>query len=87
MSTMGGKSSSLAFWSVSDRQMRPRPYLAMKLMLCGVTFSAARQKSPSLSGSFPSARITILPARMSSMACSMEIWGIKGSKNRLKFEG
>ena len=37
--------------SVIARQTRPRPNLAMKLMASGVTFSAARVRSPSFSRS------------------------------------
>src|SRR5262249_38978542 len=54
--------------SVSVRQMRPGPYGAMKLMASGVTFSAAMVRSPSFSRSSSSTRITMLPARISSIA-------------------
>ena len=50
--------------------MSPRPWLAMKLMAAGVTFSAARHRSPSFSRSSSSVRMTILPARMAASACS-----------------
>jgi hypothetical protein len=70
---MGGSSSWSAFAPVSDRQMSPRPFLAMKFTASGVTFSAAMQKSASLSGSLSSARMTMRPARTSSMAWAMLI--------------
>ena len=57
---------------MSERQIRPRPCLAMKLIAAGVTFSAARQRSPSFSRSSSSTRITSLPARISSRAASTE---------------
>ena len=43
----------------------------MKLMASGVTFSAAMQRSPSFSRSSSSTRITIRPARISSIASAM----------------
>src|SRR4030095_2122112 len=48
----------------------------MKLMLSAVTFSAARQKKPSLSGESSSTKMTILPLRISSMPSSMLEIGI-----------
>ncbi len=69
-STMSGRRSFRTFSSVSDTQMRPRPYFAMKLMAAGVTFSAARQRSPSFSRSSSSVRITIRPWRIQSSARS-----------------
>jgi hypothetical protein len=74
--TIKGRLSSAHFSAVNDRQMRPRPYLAMKLMASGVTISAAMVRSPSFSRSSSSTRITILPLRISSMAWSMEIVGM-----------
>jgi hypothetical protein len=54
--------------SVSGRQISPRPYLAMKLTASGVTRSAAMHRSPSFSRSSSSTRITMRPARISSIA-------------------
>ena len=75
-STIGGSSSSAQRSSVSARQMRPRPSRAMKLMAWAVAFSAARTRSPSFSRSSSSTTTTNLPARRSSMACSMEENGV-----------
>jgi len=66
--TMRWRLSLLASSSLRVRQMRPRPYLAMKLMASGVTNSAAMQRSPSFSRSSSSTRMTILPFLMSSIA-------------------
>ena len=54
--------------SVIDRQMRPRPSRAMKLIASGVTRSAAMARSPSFSRSSSSTRMTMRPARIASMA-------------------
>ncbi len=54
--------------SVIDRQMRPRPSRAMKLIASGVTRSAAIVRSPSFSRSSSSTRMTMRPARIASMA-------------------
>ena len=48
---------------VIDRQIRPRPYRAMKLIASGVTFSAAIVRSPSFSRSSSSTTMIIWPAR------------------------
>ena len=56
---------------VSARQMSPRPCRVMKLIVSGVTSSAAQTKSPSFSRSSSSATMTILPFRRSSIACSI----------------
>src|SRR4051812_3274756 len=56
--------------SVSERQIRPRACLAMKLMLSGVTCWAARTRSPSFSRSASSTRMTMRPRRSSSSAFS-----------------
>ena len=64
-----GSSSRSTCPAVRVRQIRPRPNLAMKLMASGVTISAAMVRSPSFSRSSSSTKMTILPARMSSMAC------------------
>ena len=46
--------------SVSGRQIRPLPHVAMKLMASGVTSSAAMVRSPSFSRFWSSIRMTIL---------------------------
>src|ERR1700693_2580393 len=50
------------------RQISPRPYLAMKLIASGVTFSAASVRSPSFSRSSSSTTTIMRPARISSIA-------------------
>jgi len=67
---MGSPSWSQRF-SVSERQMSPRPCVAMKLTCSGVTRSAATQRSPSFSRSSSSMRMIIRPARISSSASSI----------------
>ncbi|NWG40006.1 MAG: hypothetical protein HXY27_08615 [Hydrogenophilaceae bacterium] len=57
--------------SVSVRQIRPRPYLAMKLMASGVTCSAAMTRSPSFSRSSSSTSTTMRPAFNSEMISVM----------------
>ena len=61
--------------SVNARQTRPRPYFAMKLMVSGVTFSAARVRSPSFSRSSSSTTTIMRPARISSMAVRTSVNG------------
>ena len=56
---------------VSVRQIRPRPWVAMKLTASGVANWAAMVRSPSFSRSSASTTTTILPSRMSSMASSI----------------
>ncbi len=51
--------------------MRPRPYLAMKLIASGVANWAAIVRSPSFSRSSSSQTTTIRPRRMSSIASSI----------------
>ena len=65
-------------------QMRPRACVAMKLMISGVTFSAAQTRSPSFSRSSSSTMMIMRPSRMSAAASSMEAKGMVFSlKNRL----
>ena len=73
--TISGISSSSSRSGVIDRQIRPRPYRAMKLIASGVTFSAAIVRSPSFSRSSSSTTMIILPARMASTASSMRANG------------
>ena len=61
--TISGMSSSSSRSGVIDRQIRPRPYLAMKLIASGVTFSAAIVRSPSFSRSSSSTTMIIRPSR------------------------
>ena len=56
---------------VSDRQISPRPCMAMKLIASGVTNWAAIVRSPSFSRSSSSQTTTIRPARISSIASSI----------------
>src|SRR5829696_2181210 len=62
--------------SAIGRQMRPLPWVAMKLMSSGVTSSAAIVRSPSFSRSSSSQTMTIFPALMSSMISSIGLNGI-----------
>src|SRR5271166_6336712 len=61
---------------VSDRQISPRPSLAMKLIASGVANCAASVRSPSFSRSSSSQTTTILPSRISSIACSIVANGV-----------
>ena len=58
--------------SVSEAQINPRPWVAIKLMTSGVTFSAAVIKSPSFSRLASSTTMTTLPALISAMASAMD---------------
>ena len=71
-SVMSGSSSASARSGVSATQMRPRPCFAMKFTWSAVISEAAQTRSPSFSRSSSSATMTILPARISSIAASME---------------
>ncbi len=73
--TISGISSSSSRSGVIDRQIRPRPYRAMKLIASGVTFSAAIVRSPSFSRSSSSTTMTIRPARNASIASSIRANG------------
>src|SRR5215207_646980 len=66
-----GNCSSSTRSGVRARQINPRACRAMKMMACGVTFSAAITRSPSFSRSSSSTRITNLPFLMSRRASSM----------------
>jgi len=50
-------------------------------MLWAVTFCAAWQKNPSLSGASSSTKITMRPARISSMPSSIVAMGMSGVSN------
>src|SRR4051812_37103430 len=56
---------------VIGRQIRPRPYVAMKLMASGVTFSAAIMRSPSFSRSSSSTMMIMRPSWISVIASSI----------------
>ena len=62
--------------SVRQRQMSPRPCVAMKLIASGVANCAAIVRSPSFSRSAASTTTTNLPSRMSSRASSMVANGV-----------
>ncbi len=68
--TISGISSSSRRSGVIGRQIRPRPCVAMKLTISGVTCSAAQTRSPSFSRSSSSRMTIIRPARSSSIASS-----------------
>ena len=63
---IGARSSAFARSSVIGMHIRPRPKRAMKLMISGVTTSAATTRSPSFSRSSSSTRMTIRPALSSA---------------------
>src|SRR5438552_7896599 len=65
--TIGDRLSRRACSSVIGMQISPRPNLAMKLTISGVTASAATTKSPSFSRSSSSTRMTMRPALMSAI--------------------
>ena len=62
--------------AVRQRQMSPRPWVAMKLTASGVTNWAAIVRSPSFSRSSSSTTTTNRPARISSIACSIVAKGL-----------
>src|SRR4051794_11159806 len=81
--TVNAVPNGVSFWSVicrspstsqrsgvRQRQMSPRPCVAMKLTASGVTNCAAIVRSPSFSRSSSSTTTTNFPARMSSIASS-----------------
>ena len=65
--------------SVRQRQIRPRPCVAMKLIASGVANWAAIVRSPSFSRSAASTTTTNLPSRMSSIASSIVANGARFS--------
>ncbi len=67
---ISGSLSSSQRSRVMGMQIRPRAKRAMKLMCSAVTHSEATMMSPSFSRSSSSMRMTILPARMSSISSS-----------------
>ncbi|MNT11129.1 hypothetical protein D3C72_1459940 [compost metagenome] len=68
---ISGSLSSSQRSRVIGMQIRPRAKRAMKLMCSALTHSEAMIRSPSFSRSSSSMRMTILPARMSSISSSM----------------
>ena len=76
---INGKSSSATRPLVSDRQIRPRPYFAMKLIASGVAIWAGMTKSPSFSRSSSSTRMNMRPLRASSIISSIEERKVKSS--------
>src|ERR671917_2043011 len=74
--TICGISRRSMISSAIGRQIRPRPWVAMKLTSSGVTSSAAMVRSPSFSLSSSSQTMTILPVFMSSTISSMGLNGI-----------
>ena len=60
---------------VNARQIRPRPYFAIKLIASGVQYSAMTHRSPSFSRSSSSTRIKTLPILASAITSSIgESW-------------
>ena len=70
--TISGIRNCRARSSVMGMQIRPQASVAIKLIISGVTFSAAMIRSPSFSRSSSSMRMTIRPARMSSSISGTE---------------
>ena len=77
LAAMRSRPSSSQRSGVSDRQIRPRPSLAMKFTASGVANCAAIVRSPSFSRSSSSQTTTILPSRMSSSASSIVANGLR----------
>ncbi len=77
----GGSCSSSTLSGVRARQIRPRACVAMKLITCGVTFSAAMTRSPSFSRSSSSTKMMHFPFLMSRIAFSMVSKGVAMSKS------
>ena len=69
--TIIGKSSSTQRFSVSGAHTNPLPLVIIKLIISGVTFSAAAIKSPSFSRFSSSTTMTTFPFFISSTASSM----------------
>ena len=67
--------------SVRQRQIRPRPCVAMKLIASGVANWAAMTRSPSFSRFGSSTTTTNLPLRTSSIASSIDA-NVRGSAAR-----
>ena len=74
---MSGRFSASARSAERERQMSPLPSRDMKLMISGVTNSAAATRSPSFSRSSSSTRMIILPFLRSSRAVSTLQRGIR----------
>ena len=70
-STIISKPNSLQRFSNKGAQSKPRPCWVIKLIISGVTFSAAAIKSPSFSRFSSSTTMTIFPCLISSIASSM----------------
>ena len=70
--SIGVNSNSSILFFVIDRQIRPRPYVAIKLIASGVAICAGIIRSPSFSLSSLSTRTYILPFLASSTISSME---------------
>ena len=58
------------------RHTRPRPWVAMKLMISGLTFSAAETRSPSFSRCSSSTRTIMRPPRSSSRISGIGLKGV-----------
>ena len=71
MPTIKFKPNLLEIFSVIGAQIKPLPWVAIKLTISGVTNSAAARKSPSFSLFLSSTTITILPSLMSFIADSI----------------
>ena len=73
-STIMGRSSSLIFSSVRQRQTMPEHSLIMRAICCSVICSALKTRSPSFSRLLSSTIITPPPAWIELIALSILSW-------------
>ena len=71
--TINGRFSLSTVSASRGRQISPRPYFAMKLIISGVAASAAQIRSPSFSRSSSSTTTIISPRAMALIASSIEL--------------
>jgi hypothetical protein len=69
--TICSRPSLLHLSSFSARQIKPLAWVAIKLIASGLTFSAAKIRSPSFSLSSSSIKTTIFPSEMSEIISCM----------------
>jgi hypothetical protein len=74
--TIGRRPRRCACSSVSGMQIRPRPWVARKLIFSGVTNSAANTRSPSFSRSSSSISTTISPPRIAAMISAIGLMAV-----------
>src|SRR5215208_2869204 len=89
LAAMRSSPSSSQRSPASDRQMRPRPCFAMKLIASGVANWAAIVRSPSFSRVSSSQTTTMRPRRISSIASAigektLVVWSVIGFPSCIK---